>query len=81
MGEEFGVPARYPEGRTLEEDVGLWWILHTKPRGERHIAQYLLNREISYYLPAVSQKDPVREPWKDSDQGGTLIQRVHLLRP
>jgi len=56
MGEEFGVPARYPEGRTLEEDLGLWWILYTKPRCERQIVQYLLNRDISYYLPLYRRK-------------------------
>ena len=56
MGEELGVPARYPEGRNLVEDLGLWWVLHTKPRCERHIAQYLLNRDISYYLPLYRRK-------------------------
>ena len=49
--EEFKVPARYPEGRDLDADVGLWWVLHTRPRCERQVAAYLLNLKISYYLP------------------------------
>ncbi len=45
------VPARYPQDRLLEEDLGLWWVLHTKPNCEKQLAAYLLNRNISYYLP------------------------------
>ena len=45
------VPSRYPEDRLLEEDLGRWWVLHTKPNCERQVATYLLYRNISYYLP------------------------------
>ena len=50
------VPARFPEDRSLEEDVGLWWVLHTKPNCEKMVATYLLNRKISYYLPQYEKK-------------------------
>jgi transcriptional antiterminator RfaH len=45
------VPSRYPEDRLLAEDLGRWWVLHTKPNCERQVATYLLYRGISYYLP------------------------------
>lgn len=45
------IPARYPEGRPLDQDLGEWWVMHTKPNCERKVASYLLHREISYYLP------------------------------
>jgi transcription antitermination factor NusG len=50
------VPPRYPEGRSLDEDIGFWWVLHTKPNCEKQMAAYLLNREISYYLPLYQKK-------------------------
>jgi transcription antitermination factor NusG len=50
------VPARFPEDRDLEEDVGLWWVIHTKPNCEKQVATYLLNRGISYFLPLYLKK-------------------------
>lgn len=49
------IPPRYPLERPIEEDLGLWWVMHIKPNCERQVATYLLNREISYYLP-ISKK-------------------------
>ncbi|MCA1961621.1 MAG: hypothetical protein LDL33_12600 [Desulfomonile sp.] len=49
-------PARFPQDRDLEEDLGLWWVIHTKPNCERQIASYLLNRSISYFLPMYLKK-------------------------
>jgi len=45
------VPARYPQDRPLDEDLGCWWVLHIKPNCEKMVATFLLNRNISYYLP------------------------------
>lgn len=45
------IPPRYPEDRPIEDDSGNWWVMHVKPNCERQVATYLLNREISYYLP------------------------------
>lgn len=50
------VPARFPEDRDLEEDLGLWWVIHTKPNCEKQVATYLLNRSISYFLPLYLKK-------------------------
>ncbi|MEW6352013.1 MAG: transcription termination/antitermination NusG family protein [Thermodesulfobacteriota bacterium] len=48
--------SRYPEGKPLEDDIGSWWVMHTKPNCEAGLANYLERREISYYLPLVRKK-------------------------
>jgi transcription antitermination factor NusG len=53
------IPYRFPEGRALEDDTGYWWILHSKPNREWKLAKYLLNHEISYYLPIYNRKTRV----------------------
>ncbi len=53
------IPARYPEDRPLVEDLGSWWVLHIKPNCEKRVATYLLNRNISYYLPLYQRKTKV----------------------
>ena len=53
------VPTRYPEDRSLDEDLGLWWVLHIKPNCEKKVASYLFKRHISYYLPLFPQKSRV----------------------
>ena len=50
------IPSRYPEGKPLEEDLGLWWVIHSKPNREWKLARYLLNQEISYYMPLCDRK-------------------------
>ncbi|MFZ5866443.1 MAG: transcription termination/antitermination protein NusG [Thermodesulfobacteriota bacterium] len=59
MTDKTPIIQRYPEERPLEEDIGLWWVLHTKPNCEKMVATYLLNRKISYYLPTVQRKERV----------------------
>lgn len=50
------VPARYPLDRPLDEDLGSWWVLHTKPNCERMVATFLLHRNIGYYLPLYQRR-------------------------
>lgn len=50
------IPSRYPEGKPLEEDLGLWWVIHSKPNREWKLARYLLNQGISYYMPLYDRK-------------------------
>jgi transcription antitermination factor NusG len=45
--------SRFPEGRSLEADLGRWWVLHTKPNCEAGMANYFMRRNISYYLPLI----------------------------
>jgi transcription antitermination factor NusG len=53
------VPTRFPEDRTLDDDLGSWWVLHIKPNCEKKVASYLLNRKIGYYLPLYRKKTRV----------------------
>jgi transcription antitermination factor NusG len=53
------VKARHPEDRRLDEDLGAWWVVHVKPNCEKQVATYLLNRDISYYMPLYRRKTRV----------------------
>lgn len=53
------VKSRYPEERPLTDDLGNWWVLHTRPNCEKSLATYLLNRDISYYLPLYQQQKKI----------------------
>ncbi len=52
----------------------MWWVLHTKPNCEKQVAEYLLNRKISYYLPIV------RERVRYGNLGRSRIQEHCLFR-
>ena len=54
--------------------MGLWWVLHTKPNCEKQVAEYLLNRNISYYLPLIRRRVPY------GNLGRTRIQEQCLFR-
>jgi hypothetical protein len=41
----------WPEGKTLQEFEGRWWVAHTKSRNEKALASDLANKGISYFLP------------------------------
>jgi transcription antitermination factor NusG len=51
--------SRYPLERPLDEDLGVWWVMHVKPNCEKIVASYMLNRNISYYLPLYKRKTRV----------------------
>lgn len=53
------VKARHPDDRPLDADLGAWWVMHVKPNCEKQVATYLLNRNISYYLPLYERKTKV----------------------
>ncbi len=44
-------PFVWPEGKSLNELVGQWWVAHTKSRNEKALAHDLIGREVSYFLP------------------------------
>ncbi len=60
MTKKSEIPARYPNDRPLDEDLGCWGVLHVKPNCEKMVARYLLNRNISYYFPLYRKKSRVR---------------------
>ena len=44
-------PLSWPENQPLEEFDGQWWVAHTKSRNEKALAQNLISRNVSYFLP------------------------------
>ncbi len=44
-------PITWPEGTSIRDFAGLWWVAHTKSRNEKALAQDLVGRQISYFLP------------------------------
>ena len=44
-------PITWPEEKSISEFVGLWWVAHTKSRNEKALAQDLIRKDISYFLP------------------------------
>jgi transcription antitermination factor NusG len=53
------IPGRYPSDRSLEDDLGSWWVIHVKPNREWKVAKYFLHHEITYYLPLYDRKTKV----------------------
>ena len=41
----------WPEGKSIRDFGGLWWVAHTKSRNEKSLAHDLLGKEINYFLP------------------------------
>jgi len=44
-------PVVWPEGKSIRDFPGLWWVAHTKARNEKALAQDLVNKDIGYFLP------------------------------
>jgi transcriptional antiterminator RfaH len=44
-------PIVWPEVESLRDFAGLWWVAHTKSRNEKALAQDLIRKDISYFLP------------------------------
>jgi transcriptional antiterminator RfaH len=44
-------PVIWPEDKTICDFCGLWWVAHTKSRNEKALAQDLIRKQISYFLP------------------------------
>ncbi|MCK4851028.1 MAG: hypothetical protein KAT11_06745, partial [Phycisphaerae bacterium] len=53
-------PVVYPEGASIEEIEGRWWVAHTKARNEKSLAWDLVKRGTSYFLPMVEKVRAVR---------------------
>lgn len=53
------IPSRFPGDLSLEDKLGLWWILHVRPNCEWKIARYLLRHDICYYFPLYNRKTRV----------------------
>ena len=44
-------PIIWPEGKSVRDFAGLWWVAHTKSRNEKALAQDLIHKDIGYFLP------------------------------
>ena len=44
-------PIVWPEVESVRDFSGLWWVAHTKSRNEKALAQDLIRKDISYFLP------------------------------
>jgi len=44
-------PVIWPEVGSIRDFTGLWWVVHTKSRNEKALAQDLIRKDISYFLP------------------------------
>jgi len=41
----------WPDINSISDFTGLWWVAHTKSRNEKALAQDLIRKKISYFLP------------------------------
>lgn len=44
-------PVGWPVEKSIRDFKGLWWVAHTKSRNEKALAQDLIRKGISYFLP------------------------------
>ncbi|MHC4619486.1 MAG: transcription termination/antitermination protein NusG [Planctomycetota bacterium] len=44
-------PIIWPEEQSIAEFRGVWWVAHTRSRNEKALAQDLIGKNISYFLP------------------------------
>ena len=60
-------PISWPIDRPIREFAGLWWVAHTKSRNEKALANELVRKNISYFLPM---------RWKVRFQGSRKIRSL-----
>ena len=68
------IPTRYPDDRSLDADLGSWWVMHIKPNCEKQVASYLITRNVSYYFPTYTRKTRV------GNLGRTRVAEVPVFR-
>ena len=44
-------PISWPEQDQITDFIGNWWVVHTKSRNEKALANDLITKNISYFLP------------------------------
>jgi transcription antitermination factor NusG len=47
---------RYPEGRSLDDDLGRWTVAYVKSRQEKALASDLARRGVPYFLPMTEKR-------------------------
>ena len=44
-------PIIWPQAESMRDFEGQWWVVHTRSRNEKALAQDLKSKDISYFLP------------------------------
>lgn len=44
-------PISWPDGKSIRDFAGQWWVAHTRSRNEKSLAHDLVSKEVSYFLP------------------------------
>ena len=44
-------PILWPQAESMRDFEGQWWVVHTRSRNEKALAQDLRSKDISYFLP------------------------------
>ena len=44
-------PILWPQEESIQDFEGQWWVVHTRSRNEKALAQDLISKDISYFLP------------------------------
>jgi len=44
-------PIIWPQEESIRDFEGQWWVVHTRSRNEKALAQDLISKDISYFLP------------------------------
>jgi len=44
-------PISWPDDKSIKDFTGQWWVAHTKSRNEKALANDLVRKNISYFLP------------------------------
>ncbi len=44
-------PIIWPQAESMRDFEGQWWVVHTRSRNEKALAQDLISKDISYFLP------------------------------
>jgi len=60
-------PIIWPEGKSICDFEGLWWVAHTRSRNEKALANDLVCKSVSYFLPM---------DWKASRRSGRTIRSL-----
>lgn len=60
-------PISWPEEKSICDFTGYWWVVHTKSRNEKALAQNMVRKNISYFLPM---------SWKVRRQKGRKIRSL-----
>lgn len=65
-------PLTWPEASSIADFEGTWWVAHTKSRNEKALANQLVVRDVSYFLPM---------HWKVSKSRGRTLRSLLPLFP